>query len=134
MAKPMPPPDDSTFAAAAQGPGAELSPEQGACEGLGEQAAAPLPAAEPDAGPCSDQDQADEPTAHRPPVRLRPIDRSLGLPNVPLDELLPDDDPARLIWDLSGELDFSAWLDDSQAREGLPGRDATSPRLLFCLW
>ncbi len=67
--------------------------------------------------------------------RLRTPDRSFVDP-VPrsLDQLLPPDHTARLIWDFTARLDLSALLDSIRAVEGVPGRAANHPRLLFALW
>lgn len=86
---------------------------------------APLPAPRQATAPDS---------TDRPSPRLRRLDRSQSPGDVSLDDLLPEDDIARLVWDLVQPLDFSLWLADIRAREGQPGRDANDPRLLFALW
>src|SRR4051812_1124066 len=72
--------------------------------------------------------------AGRPAPRLRQPDRSLCLPAVPLDRLLAEDDPARLVWRFSLTFDLGPLYDSIRARQGSPGRGATDPRLLFSLW
>jgi len=51
-----------------------------------------------------------------------------------LDELLPDDHDARLVWDLVQTWDLSRFLDAVRARGEAPGRAATDPELLVALW
>jgi len=50
------------------------------------------------------------------------------------DDLVPAEHPVRLIWQVTGNLDLSAFYAAIQAREGHVGRDATDPRLLVALW
>jgi hypothetical protein len=47
-----------------------------------------------------------------------------------LDELIPDDHDARLVWQLVGTWDLAA----IHARGETPGRSATDPTLLVALW
>lgn len=51
-----------------------------------------------------------------------------------LDQLLPPEHQARLVWDYVTQLDLTRLLQDIQAVAGLPGRAATDPRLLLALW
>jgi transposase len=51
-----------------------------------------------------------------------------------LDELLPDDHDARLVWQLVETWDLSRFLDVIRARGETPGRAATDPKLLVALW
>jgi transposase len=51
-----------------------------------------------------------------------------------LEDLLGEDHPARLIWEVTGRLDLSGFYASIRAREGVVGRDATDPRLLVTLW
>lgn len=67
--------------------------------------------------------------------RLRtPQRRQVEMHYLSLDELLEADHPARLVWQAVGGLDLSHWLENIEAVEGLPGRNATDPRLLVALW
>jgi len=50
------------------------------------------------------------------------------------DELVAADHPVRVIWDVVGRLDLSAFYASIKARDGVVGRDATDPRLLVALW
>jgi transposase len=71
----------------------------------------------------------------QPPVpRLREPIRTTELSRVTLDELVPDDHEARIIWDYVSALDISPFLVGIRAVEGVPGRDATDPRLLLAVW
>ena len=78
------------------------------------------------------QDVMDD-TASAPAPRFRAIDRQL-LIAAHLDELLPDDHPARLLVAFVNGLDFSALYATIQAREERPGAPAFRPELLFSLW
>jgi transposase len=67
--------------------------------------------------------------------RLRtPQRRQVEMHYLSLDELLEADHPARLVWQAVGGLNLSRWLANIEAVEGLPGRNATDPRLLVALW
>lgn len=65
----------------------------------------------------------------RIPQRLQREMRYLAL-----DEMLPSEHPARIVWDFVVGLDLSDLLAQIDAVEGARGRDATDPRLLFALW
>jgi transposase len=72
-------------------------------------------------------------TARRP--RLRRPDRSQVDPNPKaIDELIPEDDPARLVWDLVQDLDMAPLYETIKAVEGRPGRTPIDPRILAALW
>jgi transposase len=86
--------------------------------------------------------EGDEP-AERPPADLGPLPPPrLRRPNreqmlmrpCALDELLPDDHDARLVWNLVQTWDLSRFLDAIRARGEVPGRSATDPKLLVALW
>lgn len=51
-----------------------------------------------------------------------------------LDELLPEDHPARIVWNYVEELDLSSVYSEIQAVEGGPGHPPADPRILFALW
>ncbi|HEU5182922.1 MAG TPA: IS1182 family transposase [Gemmatimonadaceae bacterium] len=73
-------------------------------------------------------DTVEEPrlrTANRRQVQLRPVD---------LESLIPAEHDARAIWELLGRLDLSGFYDAIRARGSAPGRAATDPRILLCLW
>jgi transposase len=68
-------------------------------------------------------------------VRLRKPDRSqYSFQPQCLDELLPPQHQARVIWAVVLTLDLSDFCATIRAREGRVGRDATDPRLLIALW
>jgi transposase len=71
--------------------------------------------------------------APTPAPRLRPIDRNLCSPSA-LDELLPADDLARLVWLYVQELDLTAFYAPIRAVAGVPGRNSTDPALFVALW
>ena len=67
--------------------------------------------------------------------RLRRPDRAqVLLRPCMLEELLPPDHDARMIWELVTALDLSEFCDSIRARGSVPGRSATDPQLLVALW
>lgn len=50
------------------------------------------------------------------------------------DDVLPPDHRARLLWEVLGRLDLSAFLDGAKAVEGRAGRTIQSPRMKLTLW
>lgn len=64
-------------------------------------------------------------TAQRDQIELRPCD---------LESLLPADHPARSIWAMVERMDLGPLYASIRAREGLPGRSATDPKILVALW
>ena len=70
------------------------------------------------------------------PPRLRQPDRAqVLLEPVCLDERLPTEHPARLIWEVVRHLDLSAFYASIAARGSDPGAGtATDPQLLVALW
>ena len=51
-----------------------------------------------------------------------------------IDELIPHDHKARLVWRLVEDLDLAQLYDEIQAVEGHAGRPAIDPRILVALW
>src|SRR5579871_4110379 len=51
-----------------------------------------------------------------------------------LDQLLPDDHQARLVWAYVEGLDLTPLYQAIHARQGVAGRDANDPRILMALW
>lgn len=51
-----------------------------------------------------------------------------------LEELLPPDHEARVVWEAVSRFDLTAWLQEVKAVEGKTGRNTTDPRLLLALW
>lgn len=51
-----------------------------------------------------------------------------------LDELIPEDHRARAIWKFVEKMDLSVCFNEILTLEGLAGRSATSPKIIFCLW
>jgi transposase len=69
------------------------------------------------------------------PPRLRQPDRQqMRMEPVCLDERLPADHPARMVWRVVERLDLSAFYGPLKARGSDPGRAATDPKLLVALW
>jgi transposase len=51
-----------------------------------------------------------------------------------LEELLPEDHRARIVWEMVGEYDLGVFYDRIEAVEGEAGRPAIDPRLLVAVW
>lgn len=63
--------------------------------------------------------------ANRLQIELRPSD---------LESLLPEDHPARWVWDMVDQLDLSPLYEGIRAVEGQPGQNAIDPKILMALW
>ncbi len=86
----------------------------------------PLAPGEPPAG---------EPHAPLGRPRVQRADRQQVLMRAQaLDELLPDDHPARLVWAYVEGLDLSRLYEPIRAVEGRAGREAIDPKILMALW
>ena len=73
-------------------------------------------------------------TAARSP-RMRFPDRSQVDPNPKtIDDLIPPEHKARLVWELVQDLDMTALYDQIKAVEGHAGRPSIDPRILTALW
>jgi transposase len=69
------------------------------------------------------------------PPKLKPIDRAQGLLRaVIVEELVAPDHKVRAIWDLTGQLNLSGFLQGIRSREGKAGSPAWDPRLLLSVW
>jgi transposase len=67
--------------------------------------------------------------------RLRLAEREqVVIRTLSLDQMLPDDDEARVVWDFVCQSDLSPLLAEVRAVEGHVGRNATDPRILYSLW
>ena len=67
--------------------------------------------------------------------RLRPIERNrVEMRCASLDQLLPPDHTARIIWAYVEGVDIAPLLQGIKAVEGVAGRDANHPRVLLALW
>lgn len=83
-----------------------------------------------------------DPEPDTPPLPTRAVDARIVRPVrnqvqfVPqtLDELLPDDHPARAIWQALEQLDLAGFYHDIQALVDGPGRPATDPQVLLAVW
>lgn len=70
-----------------------------------------------------------------PPPRLRRVDRrQVRMMSCSLDELLPQDHRARLVWQVVTTLNLNDFEAAVAARGSSPGRAATDPRILVSLW
>ena len=71
----------------------------------------------------------------RPLPRLQRPDRSQADPNPKtIDELISEDHPARLTWELVEELDMTGLYEKIKSVEGHAGRPAIDPKVLVALW
>src|SRR5882672_6383931 len=67
--------------------------------------------------------------------RLRRAERDqIAMRLLSLDDLLPDDHRARIVWDYVQGLDLTPLYSQILAVEGAKGRAATDPRILLALW
>jgi transposase len=64
----------------------------------------------------------------------RPERRQVAWRPLALDQLLPDDHRARIVWQFAESLDLTPLYEQIRAVEGAAGRDAVDPRLLLALW
>lgn len=71
----------------------------------------------------------------RPAPRINSPDRSQVDPHPKrIDELIPPDHKARLIWALVEEMDMAPLYEEVKSVEGHAGRPAIDPRILVALW
>jgi transposase len=74
-------------------------------------------------------------TDNKPPARVsRPERTQIEWQPFALDELLPSDHRARVVWRYVDSLDISALYDKIRAVEGEAGRNAVDPKILLALW
>jgi transposase len=75
--------------------------------------------------------QADERAA---PRTRKPDRRQMVMLACSLDDALPPEHPARVIWQAVARLDLSGFYDVIEAREGVAGREPVDPPVLVSLW
>lgn len=69
------------------------------------------------------------------PPRLRiPVRDQVEFQQASLDQLLPAEHPARVVWEAVQALDMRPWLSAIKAVAGEPGRKPADPRLWVALW
>ncbi len=74
-------------------------------------------------------------TATASPARVKRAERlQVQWRPMALDQLLPADHRARVVWQYVDSLDLSALYSKIQAVEGKAGRDAVDPKILMALW
>jgi len=86
--------------------------------------------------PTRDQGSAESeaPVVERE-ARLKKVDRrQLLLRTVDVEQLIPEDHPARAIWEFVERLDLSGYTEQIRSVEGIAGRPAFAPQLLVSLW
>jgi transposase len=74
------------------------------------------------------------PDASAAPRVVRADRSQASMEPIHLDDLLPDDHPARVVWEATGVLNLSAFYDAVRSRGAQAGRPATDPRVLVALW
>ncbi|MCA9032336.1 MAG: IS5/IS1182 family transposase, partial [Planctomycetaceae bacterium] len=76
-----------------------------------------------------------EQTAKDPAVRYQRAERrQIEWRPLSLDQLLPEDHTARLIWAYVEALDLKELYKKIQAHEHGPGRNPIDPKILLALW
>ena len=65
---------------------------------------------------------------------VRPVRNQLQMVMQDLDATLPQDHPARVIWDMLERLDLGRFYASIQSVQGGPGRPASDPAVLLGLW
>jgi transposase len=69
------------------------------------------------------------------PPKYVPVDRAQSFfAPVDVERLVPADHRVRAIWELLGKLNFSAWEEGIESREGAAGRPCFPPQLLASIW
>ena len=82
-----------------------------------------------------EQASRDEAPARGGTVKLKTVDRRQTIMAfIDVEELIPTDHKARAIWELSGRMDLSRFIEPLRTMEGSAGRAAWDPRLLVSLW
>lgn len=67
--------------------------------------------------------------------RFQPVNRAqVQFRVVDVEALIPEDHPARAIWEFVGKLDLRPFAEQIRAVEGSAGRPAHDPQLLISLW
>jgi transposase len=89
----------------------------------------PRPApSEPGAGPARERPGEAVP-------RVKAVDRTqMLLRPVVVEQLIPEDHPARAIWAFVGQLDLTRYAERIRSVEGSAGRPAWDPQLLVSVW
>ena len=82
------------------------------------------------AGPSS----VPEPTHPRDARVSRPIRNQIEMVMRDLDSLVPEDHPARAVWQFLSRMELSAFYASIKAVQASPGRPATDPQTLLALW
>lgn len=79
--------------------------------------------------------QPAEPAPRIGPRRMRcAVRNQVEFQECSLDELLPEDHEARIVWNYVEEVDLSSVCSEIQTVEGGPGHPPADPRILFALW
>src|SRR6266404_4104766 len=81
----------------------------------------------------------ERPPVDKPPLagkpRLRTAERrQVVMRTLALDEMLPADDEARVVWAFVEQCDLSEFYAVIRAVEGHVGRNAADPKILLALW
>lgn len=85
--------------------------------------------------PQHSEDRSESDNAFSRPARIKSPDRTQTfLRVVDVGKLIPEDHPARAIWEITGRLDLSQFYRGIKAVEGVAGRPVYDPRMMICLW
>lgn len=93
-----------------------------------------------DQGSLFDRGEGGEATPIEVPPRIGPrrlrhaVRNQVEFQECSLDELLPEDHPARIVWAYVCGLDLTELYERIQAVEGGPGQAPADPRILLALW
>jgi len=67
--------------------------------------------------------------------RVRAVDREqLVLRPIDIEQLIPEDHPARALWELTGRLNLAFFYEGIRSVEGHAGQPSWDPRLLISVW
>src|SRR5438093_2982123 len=83
--------------------------------------------------PPKQERPAEEPLAGKPRLRTPQRDQVV-MRTLALDQMLPPDDEARVVWAFVEQCDLSPLFAQIRAVEGVAGRNANDPRMLLAVW
>ena len=83
--------------------------------------------------PPEQERPAEGPSSGKPRLRTPQRDQVV-MRMLALDQMLPPDDEARVVWAFAEQCDLSPLLAQIRAVEGVAGRNANDPRMLLAVW
>src|SRR5690348_3372509 len=70
-----------------------------------------------------------------PSPRVRSVNRDqMLMREIDVERLIPEDHPARAVWELTGKLELKAFCEQVKAVEGRAGQPRFDPRLMISVW